>query len=89
MNKIKTHKINKKDFMNNLPSQIFVKLYNVRIVISDLSTSVFHLSQMSNDITCYVPLKYCIYNNSKKTAIQKHLKHYKFFKKIGKKINFF
>lgn len=87
-NKIKTTIIRKNSLLHNLPSQIIVKLMNIKTVISDISTTIFHISNIFKDVECFLPLNFSLNNCSENIAQNLHKKQKEFYKKIGKSIKF-
>jgi hypothetical protein len=87
-NKIKTLVIKKNNLIHNIPSQILVELMSIKILISDISTAIFHISNIFQKIVCYLPLNFSINNRSDGLPLKKskYLKEY--YKKIGKYCNF-
>ncbi len=87
-NKIKILVIKKNSLLHNLPSQILVKLMNIKIVISDMSTTIFHISNVYKNINCFLPLNFSLNNCSESIAQRLYNKQREFYKKIGKRIKF-
>ncbi len=87
-NKIKTLIIKKNSLLHNLPSQILVKLIDIKILISDISTSVFHVSNIYKDVICFLPLNFSLNNCSDDVSLELYKKNKKYYKKIGKSIKF-
>ena len=87
-NKIKTLVVKKNNLIHNIPSQILVELMSIKILISDISTAIFHISNIFQKVICYLPLNFSINNRSdgKPLKTNKYLKEY--YKKIGKNISF-
>ena len=87
-NKIKYYLIKKDSFLKNMPSQIIVKIFKIKKVISDLSTVPFHLGCKKRNIKCYLPLDYAIRNQSHNFYQNRDEKFKDFFYKIGKNVTF-
>ncbi len=87
-NKIKTIIIKKDSLLHNLPSQILIKLMNIKTVISDISTAIFHISNIFQDVKCFLPLNFSLNNCSESIAQRLYNKQREFYKKIGKRIKF-
>ena len=85
---IKILVLKKNSLINNLPTQILVKLMDIKILISDISTSIFHVSNIFKNVNCYMPLNYSFNNRSNYKSNKKNKNLLKFYKKIGKNINF-
>lgn len=85
---IKILVLNKNSLINNLPSQILVKLMNIKILISDISTSIFHVSNIFKNVNCYMPLNYSFNNRPDKRHNKENKSLLRYYKKIGKNINF-
>jgi hypothetical protein len=87
-NKIKYYLIKKDSFLKNMPSQIIVKIFKIKKVISDLSTVPFHLGCKKRNIKCYLPLDYAIRNQSHNFYQNRDEKFKDFFYKMGKNVTF-
>ena len=86
--KIVTIVVRKNSHIHNIPSQILVKLLNIKIVISDMSTTIFHISNIYRRVKCFLPLNFSTNNCSENIAQSLYNKKKEFFKIIGKGIKF-
>jgi len=85
-NNIKTLVLRKNSSLHNLPSQILVKLIDIKIVISDISTSVFHISNIYKDVICYLPLNFSLNNCSHNASLNLFKNKKNYYEKIAKGI---
>ena len=76
------------DFLEKLPAELIVALFNIKKVFSDMSSIPFFCSMIYKDIRCYVPLEYGIVNTSMKLHIKKDIENKDFFNNMTRKVKF-
>tara|TARA_B100000965_G_scaffold335097_1_gene300808 strand:+ start:103 stop:1278 length:1176 start_codon:yes stop_codon:yes gene_type:complete len=86
-NKIKYYYL-ENDFLEKLPAELIVALFNIKKVFSDMSSIPFFCSMIYKNIRCYVPLDYGIVNTSMKLHIKKDIENKSFFNNMTKKVRF-
>ena len=88
-NNIKYQIITRKSFLGKLPAELIVELYKIKKVISDISSTIFQLSNSNKKIKCYLPYTYLIENRFPVKENAVHINDwYNTFYVMGKKIKY-
>ncbi len=77
----------KRGFLSNLPSELFVNIFNIKKIFSDMSSIPFNSSEIYKNIKCTIPFQYSLKNTSSYIH-RRDVRNKRFFNKIGKKISF-
>lgn len=86
-NNINYQFIKKKSFLNKLPAELIIELFKIKKVISDLSSSIFQLSNSNKKIKCYLPYTYLIKNRFP-IEYAAQINYTNYFYTMGKKVKF-